>query len=96
MRAFQINGLCIGFNDIGCHIACDVKDALIVLDGILIIYGSIFKLVFVCIVALFEINDALHQRMVQVERYLRMVGIVICHSCFKSLIPVPSPRGGGE
>ncbi len=79
MGTLEVNVLAVGGNDICRNIAGDVKDSLIVLDCVLVVNGSIGILVFLAIVALLEVNDALHERVIQVEPNLRMVSIIICH-----------------
>ena len=51
----------------------------VILYRVLVVYGSIFKLLFVCVVFLTKIHHALHERMAEVELKFRMVAIIICH-----------------
>ena len=60
MRTFQIHAFGIGLNDVSGNVTRYFEDAMIVFNGIIVIHGSIFKLVFIFKVALFELNDSLH------------------------------------
>ncbi len=86
MRAFQIHRLAVWLDDVGGHIASDFQHALVVLYRIFVANRGVGELVFVRIALLFQLHDALHQRVIEVELNLRMVGIVICHN-IKSLSP---------
>ena len=79
MRTFKVHALRIGLDDVGCHIACDIKQTLVVLNGVFKTYWGISEVVLVGIVALFQVNDALHQRMSKIKSYFRMITIIICH-----------------
>ena len=95
MWTLKVYILRVRLDNVSSHITGDIQDALVVLDGVLVVDGGVSKLVFVCIVALLELNDALHQRMVQVERDLWMVCIIISHNLILAP-PRPSPRGGSR
>ena len=82
MRTFQVYALRVGLNDVGGHIACYLQYLLVVLDGILVVDGCIVMLFCIGVVLLFQVYDALHQRMIQVKRYLGMIAIIVCHNSF--------------
>ena len=79
MWTFEVNSLTVGFEDIGGDVAGDVEHTLVVLDGIVEVYGCILILVFVCEVAFLELNDAFHFRVIEIEIKFRMVAIIISH-----------------
>ena len=81
MRTFEVNIFRVWFDDVGCNIACDVENTLVVFDSVLIAYRSIGKLVFIFVITFLEINNSLHERMAQVEFNFRMISIVISHNC---------------
>ena len=81
MRTFLVHALRVGLQHVGCHVARNFKDSLVVFDGILVVDGGIGIVFFVGIVAFFQLNDALHQGIVQIESNLRVVGIIIGHDC---------------
>ena len=81
MRPFEVDALRVGLNDVGGHIARDIEDATVVLDGVFVVHWSIVDAVGGIFVILFaQLHQTLHQRMLKVERYLRMVCIVVCHN----------------
>ena len=88
VRTFQIDRLTVRLDDVGGHVARNVQHALIVLYRIFVADGSVGKLILVSIALLLQLHDALHQRVIEVELNLRMVGIVICHN-MNSLPPGP-------
>ena len=90
---FKVYAFRVWLNDVCSDIARDVEHTFVVFDSVLVVNGSVFKSIFVCIVALFEVNNAFHQRMVQVELDLWMVGVIVWHNK-ESLTPSPSPRRG--
>ncbi len=79
MRAFEVDILRVGFNDIGSHVAGNVEDALVVLNSIFIVDRSVVELLRVFVVSFLEFYEPFHQRMVQMEPYLRMISIIISH-----------------
>ena len=82
MRPLKVDALRVGLNDVGGHIARDLKHTLVVLDGVLEVDGSFGKILGVGVVLFFQIYDSLHQRMIEIESNLRMIGIIICHFVF--------------
>ena len=82
MWTFEVDILRVGFDDVGCHIAGNIQQSLVVLNGILVVDRCIFELVFLYVIAFLQVHNTLHERMVQVELYLRMVCIIIGHFAF--------------
>ena len=82
MWTFEVDILRVGFDDVGCHIAGNIQQSLVVLDGILVVDWCIFELVFLYVIAFLQVHNTLHERMVQVELYLWMVCIIIGHFAF--------------
>ena len=64
--SFLVHAFRVGLDDGLCHVVGDGQDALIVLDGIVVVDGSILELVFVGEVSFFQLNDSLHERIVEV------------------------------
>ena len=79
---FEVNILRVWFDDVSSYIAGNIQQSLVVLDGILVVDRSIFKLVFFYIISFLQVHNTLHKRMIQVELYLRMVCIIISHFAF--------------
>ena len=82
MWTFEVDILRVGFDDVGSYIAGNIQQSLVVLNGILVVDGCIFKLVFFYLISFLQVHNTLHERMIQVERYFRMVCIVISHFAF--------------
>ena len=82
MWTFEVNILRVWFDDVSSYIAGNIQQSLVVLDGILVVYWSIFKLVFFCVISFLQVHNTLHERMIQVELYFRMVCIIISHFAF--------------
>ena len=64
MRTFFVHVFRVGFDDVCRHVASDFENAFVVLDSIIVIYRSIIMVLFVLVVALLELNNSLHQRMI--------------------------------
>ena len=56
----MVHTLGIGADDFAAYLANDVKHTVVVVHSILKVLRCIVVLVFVCVVALFELDDALH------------------------------------
>ncbi len=80
VRAFEVDTLRVGFDDVGSHVARDVEQALVVLDGVGVVDRSVGELVLVSVASLLQLHDALHQGVMEVEFDLRMITIIVCHS----------------
>ena len=79
MRTLEVDALGVGFDDIGCHITGDVEYAAVVLYGVLVVHGCVVEFFGVLEAVFFEFDKTFHQGMRQMEIYLRMVSIVVCH-----------------
>ena len=66
MGTLKVDALGVGLNDIGGHVGRDVKDALVVLNGVLIVDRRVIELVLVGIAALLQFNNPLHKRVVEI------------------------------
>ena len=66
MRAFLVDAFRVRLDDIARNVVGNIKQTLIVFDGIIVVYGCIVKLILLCIVSLLELNDPLHERTVQI------------------------------
>ena len=85
MRPFGINFFRIRSHNIGNDVAYDVQHLVITVHGIGKVLRSLFVLVFICVAALFQFDDTLHQGAVlELELYLFYVVIIVCHftCCF--------------
>ena len=78
---FCIHTFCIRSNDFTSNFTSDFKHLVIRVHCIRIVLRSIVVLVLVSIVALLELADALHHRIVQMIFEFRYIFIVICHCC---------------
>ena len=76
----EVNILRVRSDDVGSYVASDVENLLVVLDGVVEVNGCVLKLVFVGEALFLQLDDALHQRMIQVKRYFRVVTIIVCHN----------------
>ena len=99
VRPFEVDALGVGLDDVGGHIAGDFEHAAVVLDGVLEVHGGVVDALLGVLVILFaKLDQALHLRMLQVERNLRMVGIVISHNlnvfCVLCRFSLGARRGG--
>ena len=81
MRTFEVNALGVGFNDIGGDVTRDVEHATIVLHRVFVIDGSVFVGVLIRKNAFLQLDDTLHQRVVEVKLKILIIAIIICH-CF--------------
>ena len=79
MRTFKVNVFRVRSQHVSSDIARYFQYLFVILYRVLVVYGSIFKLLFVCVVFLTKIHHALHERMAEVELKFRMVAIIICH-----------------
>lgn len=52
MRAFLVDAFRVRLNDIARNVVGNIKQTLIVFDGIIVVYGCIVKLILLCIVSL--------------------------------------------
>ena len=66
MGSFQIHAFRVRLDDSLGHVVGDGQNALIVLDGVVVVDGSVLELVFVGEVSFFQLNDSLHERTVEV------------------------------
>ena len=85
MRSFGINFFRIRSHNIGNDVAHDVQHLVVTVHGIGKVLRSLFVLVFICVAALFQFDDTLHQGAVfEFELYLFYVVIIVCHftCCF--------------
>ena len=81
MRTFGIDSFGIGCNDVSADVARELADAIVGIEGILKVLGSIVVGILVGKVALLEFNDALHQRIIlKLELQFGMISIEICHN----------------
>ena len=71
--------LAVWFDDVRCDVTCYLEHVLVVLDGVVVVYRRVLILVLVFEVALLELYDALHLRMIEIEVELRMICIIISH-----------------
>ena len=83
MWTFQVNALRVWLDDIGSHVAGDVENLLVVLDGIAQVNGSIVIFFRISETFFLQLNDTSHQGVVQVEPDLRMIAIIVCHNYFE-------------
>ena len=79
MRTFEVDTLGVGFNDVGGDVARDVEHTTVVLHRVFVIDGSVCIVFLVRKIAFLQFDDALHQRVVEVELQVRVVVIIICH-----------------
>ena len=82
MRTFEVNTLRVWFDDVRSDVACDIEQLLIVLDGVVVVNGRIFILIFIRKVAFFQLNNALHQRVMKMKFQFGMVSKIVCHNYF--------------
>ena len=66
MRAFLVDAFRVRLDDIARNIVGNIEQTLVVFDGIIVVYRCIVELILLCIVSLFELNDPLHERTVQI------------------------------
>ena len=69
----------VGGDDVAANLAYDLQHAVVRVLGVGIVEGSIVKFVGVGIIALFEGDNLLHQRMGQVMPEVGIVCIEISH-----------------
>ena len=79
VRTFKVYSLSIIGNGSSCYVANYVEHAIVTIHRIGIVQRCVIKFIFVCKVAFFQLNDALHKRMVQLELQFLMIAITICH-----------------
>ena len=89
VRTFLVDSLGVLCDDVRRHVACDVQDALVVLNRIFIVHRRVSMCSGISIITLFQFYDAFHQRVFQMERYFRVVSIII-HKLKKKASP-PTP-----
>ena len=79
MRSFEVYVLTVGFDNVCCDVACYLEHVLVVLDGVVVVNWRVLILVLVFEVALLELDNTLHLRMIEIEVELRMICIIISH-----------------
>ena len=79
VRSLEVHVLRVRLDDVGGDVTGDFEHSLIVLDSVLEVHGRILIFVLVGEVALLQLNDALHFRMIKIEIVFRMVGIIVSH-----------------
>ena len=77
MWTFEVNALRVWLDDIGSHVAGDVENLLVVLDGIAQVNGGLVIFFRISETLFFQLDDTSHQGVVQVEPDLRMIAIII-------------------
>ena len=82
MWTFEVDILRVGFDDVGCHIAGNIQQSLVVLNGILVVDRCIFELVFLYVIALLQVHNTLHEGVIEMKFNLRVITIVISHIFF--------------
>ena len=95
VRTLKVNVLSVRLKDIGGDVASNLEQLLVVLYCVIEVNGSVCILSLVGKAALFQFNDALHLRMVEVELKLGMVGIIVCHN-LKASPPAPLQGERGD
>ena len=78
---FEVDIFRVGFDDVGCHIAGNIQQSLVVLNGILVVDRSIFELVFLYVIAFLQVHNTLHEGVIEMKFNLRVITIIIGHSC---------------
>ena len=87
VRALEVNALRVRRNDVCSHVARDVEYLLVVLDGITKVNRCIVILFRISETLFFQLYNASHQGMVEIEPYLGVVTIIVCH-CFLNFFSV--------
>ena len=72
-RSFVINAFGIGSDDVATYFTYNFQHFVVAVHCIFKIYRSVVEVIFICIVALFQLNDSLHQRMAQVMLEFRRI-----------------------
>ena len=83
MRALFVNRFAVWLDNVSGDIARYFQQLLIVFDGVLVVNGCVVVFVFIFKVALFQLNNSFHQRVMKVELQLGRVQKVICHNLLK-------------
>ena len=80
VRSLLIYGFGIGLDDVSGNVAGNFEQSVIVLDSVVEVNRRILIFVFILKVALFKLNDSLHQRVPEMKSQLGIVCIIIWHS----------------
>ena len=72
-RAFMIDTFCIGSDDVTTDFSYNFQHFVVAVHCVFEVYRSIVEFIFISIVALFQLNNSLHQRMVQVMLEFRSI-----------------------
>ena len=81
VRPLLVHALAVGLDDGGGHLAGNFQHAPVVLDGIIVVDGCIGIGGRIGEIALSQLHNALHERMVQVKTNLGTFGIIVVHRC---------------
>ncbi len=79
LRAIVIDPFGVGCQHITTHLTDDLHHTGVAIHRILEVEGCVVVGAFICVVALLEIDDLLHQRVVEVEAQVFIVGKKVCH-----------------
>ena len=79
VRTLVVNAFGIGCNDFACYLACDFKHFLVRVHSVLVVERSVVEFFAIGVVAFFQSNDFLHQRVVQMVLQVFIVVIKISH-----------------
>ena len=82
MWTFEVDALRVWLDDIGSHVVSDVENLLVVLDGIAQVYGGLVIFFRISETLFFQLNDTSHQGVVEIEPYLGVVTIIVCHNYY--------------
>ena len=83
MRTFFVHSFCIGSNYFTCDFTGNFQYFIVRVDCIRIVLRCVVILVFISVIAFFQLTDTLHHRIVQVELEFRMFCIKVWHFyCF--------------
>ncbi len=66
-------------DDVAAEVAYDLQYAVVVVDGVIVVYGSVVILLCLRVVALFEGDNLAHHGMRQVVAQVGIVCIEVCH-----------------
>ena len=80
MRTFLVYSFGIGCNYLTRDFTGNFQHFIVRVDGIRIILRRIIVLVFISVIAFFQLTDTLHHRIVQVILEFRMFCIKVCHN----------------